>query len=408
MKKDWTYKKLGEVATAKITDLLWFQEGPGVRKNQYTEDGVKLLNVANLVNGTVDLSTSSRYISEEEAYGKYKHFLVDEGDLIIASSGIQVSYFDKKMGFVTADQLPLCMNTSTIRFKVLDNSITDIKYFMYYLKSYPFKRQLAKYITGSAQLNFGPSHLKQMSMPLYPLAIQRSIVAELDLLHSVISKKKEQLRELDNLAQSLFYQMFGDPITNPMGWEIKKLGEVCVNITDGDHMPPPKSNNGVPFITISNIDKESNQIDFTNTFFVPQIYYDAIKDERKARIGDVLYTVTGSYGIPIIVDDDKPFCFQRHIGLLRPNQDIIIPVYLANWIKSEGGKQQADAKATGIAQKTVSLSSLKTFSLPLPPLSLQQSFAAKVSAIEAQKQAVQQSIREIEALLAERMDNYFG
>lgn len=147
----------------KISDLLWFQEGPGVRNTQYTETGVKLLNVANLVDGKVDISNTSRYISKEEAYGKYKHFLVDEGDFIIASSGIKVEYFDKKMGFISADQLPLCMNTSTIRFKVLDNSKLDIRYFMYYLKSDEFKDQLSRQITGSAQLNFGPSHLKKMT-----------------------------------------------------------------------------------------------------------------------------------------------------------------------------------------------------------------------------------------------------
>ena len=91
----------------KIPKLLFFQEGPGVRNYQYTTEGVKLLNVANLVNGSLDLSTSERYISEEEAYGKYKHFLCDEGDLIIASSGIKVDYFDKKMGFVKPEHLPL-------------------------------------------------------------------------------------------------------------------------------------------------------------------------------------------------------------------------------------------------------------------------------------------------------------
>ena len=83
-----------------ISDVVWFQEGPGVRNTQYTTEGVKLLNVANLVDGEVDLSNTNRYISEGEAYGKYKHFLVDEGDLIIASSGIKVDYFDKKMGFI--------------------------------------------------------------------------------------------------------------------------------------------------------------------------------------------------------------------------------------------------------------------------------------------------------------------
>ena len=86
-------------------EVVWFQEGPGVRNTQYTNSGVKLLNVANLVDGKVDLSNTDRYISEEEAYGKYKHFLVDDGDFIIASSGIKVEYFDKKMGFISETQI---------------------------------------------------------------------------------------------------------------------------------------------------------------------------------------------------------------------------------------------------------------------------------------------------------------
>ena len=110
--------------------IVWFQEGPGVRNTQYRDTGVKLLNVANLVDSHVDLSTSNRYISEEEAYGKYKHFLVDDGDFIIASSGIQASYFHKKMGFINKTHLPLCMNTSTIRFKVLDDSKLNIYFFV--------------------------------------------------------------------------------------------------------------------------------------------------------------------------------------------------------------------------------------------------------------------------------------
>ena len=153
-----------------ISNVLFFQEGPGVRNTQYTTEGVKLLNVANLVDGKVDLSTSDRYISEDEAYGKYKHFLCDAGDFIIASSGIKVEYIDKKMGFVDESMLPLCMNTSTIRFKVLDDNQLRIRYFMYYLKSQHFRNQLFKQITGSAQLNYGPSHLKKMIMPLINLS----------------------------------------------------------------------------------------------------------------------------------------------------------------------------------------------------------------------------------------------
>lgn len=196
----------------KISDYLFFQEGPGVRNNQYTSEGVKLLNVANLVNGEVDLSTSNRYISVEEAYGKYKHFLADEGDLIIASSGIKVEYFDKKMGFIKKEHLPICMNTSTIRFKSLDINKLNINYFMYYLKSQSFKSQLSKQITGSAQLNFGPSHLKKMKFPIVSLNEQLLINSILGNLDNQIRLKEKQIIEYDSLIKSRFVEMFGDPM----------------------------------------------------------------------------------------------------------------------------------------------------------------------------------------------------
>ena len=207
--KDWQIKKLPEV--------VFFQEGPGVRNNQYTQTGVKLLNVANLVEGQVVLENTNRYISEEEAYGKYNHFLVDEGDLIIASSGIKVEYFDKKMGFVKKEHLPLCMNTSTIRFKSLDNGNLNLKYFSYFLKSIYFKKQIARLITGSAQLNFGPSHLKQIDVIVPPINIQNNIVNILDKSKYLIDKRKEQIESLDELVKSKFIEIFGDPVSNPKG-----------------------------------------------------------------------------------------------------------------------------------------------------------------------------------------------
>lgn len=189
-----------------IDKYVWYQEGPGVRKNQYTLEGIKLLNVANLVDGKIDLSTSARYISKEEATGKYKHFLADEGDLVIASSGIQVNYFDKKMGFIKQEHLPLCMNTSTIRFKVLDKNITNIRYFMYFLKSDIFKRQLQKLITGSAQLNFGPSHLQKIKIKMPSLENQNKEVNELDKVQEIIDIREKQIEQLDELIKSQFVE----------------------------------------------------------------------------------------------------------------------------------------------------------------------------------------------------------
>lgn len=187
-----------------ISEYLFFQEGPGVRNHQYTESGVKLLNVSNMVDGELELSNSNRYISEKEAYGKYKHFLCDAGDLIIASSGIKSEYFDKKIGFVKEEMLPLCMNTSTIRFKSLDSEKLDINYFMYYLKSKHFKRQLSYNMTGSAQLNFGPSHLKKMKFILYDIEIQKRIVNKMKRISKMIKIKNNQIKMMEELIKSQF------------------------------------------------------------------------------------------------------------------------------------------------------------------------------------------------------------
>ena len=173
-------------------------------------------------------------------------------------------------------------------------------------------------------------------------------------------------------------------------------------------MPPPKSDEGIPFLTISNVNKDKRELDFSNTFFVPREYYDNLKDERKARINDLLYTVTGSYGIPVIVRSSRPFCFQRHIALLRPIQETVLTSFLFNWALCPSVKEEADNVATGIAQKTVGLNSLRQFSVILPPLSVQQEFAEKVESIERQKALIRQSIDEVQTMFDYTMDKYFG
>ena len=269
---------------------------------------------------------------------------------------------------------------------------------------------LLNYLTWYKIPNLGYSRhyklLKDISIPIPPISDQQRIVAELDCLNEMIALKQEQLKEFDKLAQSIFYDMFGDPVENTKGWKQCLLKDVTSIITDGDHMPPPKSETGVPFVTISNVDKEAGLIDFSDTFFVPQEYYDNIPDNKKPHVGDILYTVTGSYGIPILIKDDKAFCFQRHIGLIRPISEIN-PVFMCLWAGCQPVKRYADRVATGVAQKTVSLKALRNFPIILPPLALQQQFAEKIQAIEAQKELVKQSIAETQQLLASRMDYYF-
>jgi type I restriction enzyme S subunit len=129
----------------KISEKLFFQEGPGVRKWQFTSEGIKLLNVGNINGGKVDLSATDKHLSIEEATGKYAHFLVDEGDLLIACSGIVVDNFHNKIAFAKKEHLPLCLNTSTMRFKPLEDNV-DLNYFKYFLQTVHFSSQLQKLI----------------------------------------------------------------------------------------------------------------------------------------------------------------------------------------------------------------------------------------------------------------------
>ena len=136
-------------------------------------------------------------------------------------------------------------------------------------------------------------------------------------------------------------------------------------------MPPPKSDSGIPFITISNI-TEQNKVDFSNTMFVPCAYYNALAEKRKPQKGDILYTVVGSYGIPVCIENETEFVFQRHIAILRPKMQIINPRYMYHAMQTTAFKAQADKAAKGAAQKTISLHSLSEMTLPVPSLEVQE------------------------------------
>lgn len=166
-----------------------------------------------------------------------------------------------------------------------------------------------------------------------------------------------------------------------MKWEEVKLSECCTSIADGDHQAPPKVDDGIPFVTISNINS-TNQLDFTNTMFVPQSYYDKLDDRRKAKNEDILYSVVGSFGIPVFIKNERAFVFQRHIAILRANKSKIDPHFLYYAMTSYNFLMQADTVAIGAAQRTITLSSLNRMTVPYPPLATQQRIADVLSAYD--------------------------
>lgn len=192
----------------RLNEITFYQEGPGVRNYQYTKEGVKLLNVGNFVNNALELDNTDKYISNEEAYGKYKHFLVDEGDLLIACSGIKAEYFDEKIAFAENKHLPLCMNTSTMRFKSLDENTLNLRYLKYYFQTQSFKKQVFQVMTGSAQFNFGPTHLKYFKIPIPCLDEQIKIYQMFESIDIKILNIYREIMKVKEFKKGLLQQMF--------------------------------------------------------------------------------------------------------------------------------------------------------------------------------------------------------
>ena len=269
-------------------------------------------------------------------------------------------------------------------------SIATQKYVEYILNSITLK----PYITGSAQPKLNQKALNSIQIPFPRLSIQEEIVAEIESYQKIIDSAKA-------VVENYKPKIAIDP-----DWEMVELDTICESISDGDHMPPPKSDIGVPFITISNVSIHSG-IDFSDTYHVPFKYYNEIKQQRKPVLGDILYTVTGSFGIPILIDFEKEFCFQRHIGLIRPNSKVLNK-YLYYYLMSPDAFSQATATATGVAQKTVSLKSLRGFIIPLPPLKKQHQIVSQIEKEQALVNANKQLIEIFEQKIKDRIAKVWG
>ncbi len=166
----------------------------------------------------------------------------------------------------------------------------------------------------------------------------------------------------------------------PAGWLLVSLSRACHVVTDGDHQPPPQVSAGVPFLVISDV--KGGSLSISGTRFVPQDYYDRLDWTKKPFAGDLLYTVVGSYGVPVVVRGDEPFCVQRHIAILKPASQVDVN-FLRYVLLSPQTLRQAEECATGTAQKTIPLGGLRRFSVPFPPLPEQKRIVEKVDELMA-------------------------
>lgn len=276
----------------------------------------------------------------------------------------------------------------------------DLRYIYYKLRSLDF----TQYINGAAIPHIYFKDYGQEIIPVPPLPVQARIVDELDCLQGILSKKRQQLAEYHSLAQAIFHQMFGDPVVNEKGWEVKRLGEVCDSFNYGTSSAADE-NGKMKYLRMNNLTYEGEIIlDNMKYINVDKESY----EKYVVRRGDILFNRTNSkelVGKTALFNFDEEMIIAGYIIRIRVNNNTLHPQYATSYMNSPYMKAYLTTKAKGaVNQANISAKELKLFPIPLPPLPLQQSFAARIAAIDSQRERLAASIRELETLLACRME----
>lgn len=327
--------------------------------------------------------------------GFYSEYMYKEPQALMSCRGAYSGTMNKSLpySYVTSNSLIISSPRGLMG--------TDCIYYLFSALN------VSELISGTAQPQVTVQAFDGFPIPLSPLAEQRRIVDRIESLFSKLDEAKEKAQAVvdsfETRKAAILHKAFTGELTAKwreehgvrMGsWEVRTLDSVCSSIFDGDHMPPPKAESGIPFLVISNVN--TGHLTFENTRFVPQEYYDTLSDTRKPQLGDVLYTLVGSFGIPVVVNSKRPFCFQRHMALLRPID--VSPQFLWYILQTPEMYDKASSIATGTAQLTVPIKGLRAMTIPRPNIAEQVEivrildgfFAREQSAKEAAEAALDQ------------------
>ena len=284
------------------------------------------------------------------------------------------------IGHVAINTIPMCTNQGFKSF-VPKADLLDSQYLYYWLKAN--KEYLQDLGVGATFKEISKTVIANVEIPLPPLAEQRRIASILDQADTLRQKRQQAIENLDQLLQTTFIDMFGDPVDNLKGLETVALLDLCKKVTDGTHQSPKWTTEGIPFLFISNI--VDGEIDYSSQKFIDQVTYDSLTKSTKIELNDILYTTVGSYGNVARVKSDQLFCFQRHIAHIKPSFDKVNPKFLEKMLSSYGVRRQADRLVRGVAQKTLNLKDLKEIIVFNIPLVEQNHFVQKCEVIESLK-----------------------
>ena len=289
--------------------------------------------------------------------------------------------------------------------------ILDAKFLQSWINTEAFQSAKDRLCSGATQKAITNAKIKTLQIPLPPLAEQKRIAAILDAADALRTKRRESLEQLDTLLQSTFLEMFGDPVTNPMGWEVVTIENAALHIGDGNYSSKyPKASDfvskGVPFIRANNI--EGNTVIPADMRFISEEQHAKLK-KGHLLAGDVLITTRGDVGqVAVVPHEFDDANINAQLVLLRPTNSTISSRYLCHLLATSSMRQKIKSVETGVALKQLPIRSLKKISLIIPPLDLQNRFVSIVESVEQQKVTQRQHLEELDMLFAALQQRAFN
>lgn len=387
MREHWTYKTFGEVGS--------FLRGKSIQKADYVEKGMPCIHYGQ-IHTKFGISTD-KHLSEISLELYNRSIIASPGDVIIAITSEDLDGSCKSTAWLGNYDVAVSAHAAVYKHNL------NPKFIAYYLRSNSFYVEKEKYARGFKVMEIKPTDIARIPLPTPPSDIQQAIVDELDKMNDVIALKRKQLADFDSLAQSLFYEMFGDPVVNEKNWGLRKLGEIG-ELARGvsKHRPrnaPELLGGSMPLIQTGDI---ANADMYLTGFH--STYSDlGIAQSKIWKEGTLCITIAANIGNCAILTFDA--CFPDSVVGFIVNQGLCNNEYIYYIFKRL--QKILEENAPAVAQKNINLSVLNDVEIPLPPLPLQQSFATKIAKIEAEKQRVKSSLKDLETLLASRMQYWF-
>ena len=375
-------KRLGDIAT--------YINGFAFKPEDRGTVGLPIIRIQDLTGNAYDLGFYA---------GNYPERIeINDGDVLISWSA--------SLGVYVWNKGKALLNQHIFKV-VFDKCEVNREYFVYAVR-YKLKEMESK-THGATMKHIVKKDFDNTLIPFPTLEEQENIANLLDKISTIILVRQQQLQKLDELVKVRFVEMFGELHYNRHGFKIVSVEEVCTMVKDGTHQTPQYTTDDIHgFKFLSSKDVMSRKVDWKNIKYIPSELHEKLYSTLKPQRDDILMSKNGvNYGVAAVNDSDEVFDIYVSLALLRP-KPIINPIYFRCVLNNPDTKEQFDSSIKGIGVPNLHLGEIKKTKILLPPIKLQNQFAAFVHQVDKSKVAAQKSLDEAQLLFDSLMQQYFG